>query len=154
MPRLSPKENLLRAIRYDDPEWVPRCNEPTMVGIAYEGNFRVACWTDAWGTHWETTRDDMVPFPKGHPLPSLDALAEFAFPDPDVMFVLSEDAKSCLARAEKEDQLIFGQQTYLLFERAWALMGMEAFMEAFYTHPEEMHELLGHITDYNIRIFE
>jgi len=96
----------------------------------------------------------MVPFPKGHPLPSLDALAEFAFPDPDVMFVLSEDAKSCLARAEKEDQLIFGQQTYLLFERAWALMGMEAFMEAFYTHPEEMHELLGRITDYNIRIFE
>jgi len=154
LPGLTPKENLLRAIGHEDPEWVPRGNEPTMGGIAYGGNFRVACWTDAWGTRWETTRDDMVPFPKGNPLPSLDALAEFAFPDPDAMFVLSDDTRRYLAAADRQERLIFGQQTYLLFERAWALMGMEAFMEAFYTHPAEMHELLGRITDYNIRIFE
>jgi uroporphyrinogen decarboxylase len=152
---ITAKENLLRAIRFDQPEYVPRCNEPVWGGIAYAGNFRIECWTDAWGTTWETTRSDMVPFPKGYPLEDLTRIDEFCVPDPHALF----DADTSLATQvaaipDREQKLIFGQQTYFLFERAWALTGMETFMAAFYEHPQELRELLRRITDYNLAIFE
>jgi uroporphyrinogen decarboxylase len=152
---MTAKENLLRAIRYEDPEYVPRGNEPVWAGVQYAGNFRVACWTDAWGTRWETTRDDMVPFAKGYPLPDLRRVDEFRVPDPHAIF----DADTTLAEQiacipDREGKLVFGQQTYFLFERAWALTGMETFMAAFHEHPEELRELLRRITDYNIAVFE
>jgi uroporphyrinogen decarboxylase len=151
---MTPKENLLHAIRHDAPEWVPRASEGVFAGVAYEGNFRVASWVDAWGVRWETTRDDMVPFPKGNPLPDLDRLDDFAFPDPDAMFVLSEDTRAYLDALDRDACILLGQQVYFLFERAWALMGMEGFMMAFHTHPAELRELLRRITDYNVRIFD
>jgi len=152
---MTAKQNLLRAIRYDSPEYVPRGNEPVMAGVQYAGNFRIANWTDSWGTRWETTRDDMVPFPRGHPLPDLRRVDEFTPPDPHALF----DADTTLADQvasipDREGKLVFGQQTYFLFERAWALTGMEAFFASFSEHPAELKELLRKITDYNIAVFE
>jgi len=152
---MTPKENLLRAIAHDGPDYVPRTNEGVVCGVQYEGNFRVATWTDAWGTRWETTRDDMVPFPKGTPLPDLRRVDEFAIPDPHPLF----DADTALpdrARSieHREDRLLFGHQVYFLFERAWALTGMENLMVGFLEYPEELRELLRRITDYNIAVFE
>ena len=152
---MTPKENLLRAIRYDNPEWLPRGDEGVMAGIAYEGNFKVACWTDAWGTRWETTRDDMVPFPKGNPLPDLTRIEDFRVPDPHAMFDAdTEIAARMAAIPDRDEKLVFGQQVYFLYERAWALTGLESFMAAFHEHPDELRELLRRITDYNIAIFE
>ncbi len=153
--RKSPKENLLRALRYQDPEWVPRANEGVMTGVAYSGNFRVACWTDAWGTRWETTRDDMVPFPKGNPLSDLSRIADFTFPDPHALFDADTSLPAQMAATpDREERLVFGHQTYFLFERAWALTGMETFLSAFHERPQELKELLRRITDYNLAIFE
>ena len=152
---MTPKHNLLRAISYDDPAYVPRGNEGVMAGVQYAGNFRVACWTDAWGTRWETTRDDMVPFPQGYPLTDLTRLDDFAVPDPHALFDADESLADQIASIpDREDRLVFGQQTYFLFERAWALTGMETFMAAFHEHPDELKELLRRITDYNIAVFE
>jgi len=154
MPTMSAKENALAAIRHAGPEWVPCTNEPIWQGIAYEGNFRVASWTDAWGTRWETTRSDMVPFPKGNPLPSLDLLDPYDMPDPDRLFVISEDTERYFCGLDRSTCFVFGSQTYFLFERAWALMGMEPFMEALLCDVDRLQELLRRITDYNIRVFE
>ncbi|MBM3501877.1 MAG: hypothetical protein FJX74_24755 [Armatimonadetes bacterium] len=152
---MTPKENLLRAIRYDTPDYVPRGNEPVMGGVQYAGNFRLECWTDAWGTTWETTRSDMVPFPKGYPLEDLRRLDAYRPPDPHALFDADESLPARVAAIpDREAKLIFGQQTYFLFERAWALTGMETFMAAFHERPEELQELLRIITDYNLAIFE
>ena len=152
---MTAKENLLQAIRHGDPEYVPRCDEPVMGGVAYAGNFRIDCWTDAWGTRWETTRQDMVPFPKGYPLADLRRIDEYRVPDPHALFDADDSLAGQLAAIpDREGKLIFGQQTYFLFERAWALTGMETFMAAFYEHPEELRELLRRITDYNLAVFE
>jgi uroporphyrinogen decarboxylase len=152
---MNPKENLLRAIGFNDPEYVPRGNEPVWGGIAYAGNFRVACWTDAWGTRWETTRDDMVPFPKGNPLPDLRRIDEYRMPDPHALFDADPTLAAQMASIpDREEKLIFGQQTYFLYERAWALTGLESLMAAFHEHPYELRELLRRITDYNIAVFE
>jgi uroporphyrinogen decarboxylase len=152
---MTAKENLLRAIAYDQPAYVPRGNEPVMAGVAYAGNFRIDCWTDAWGTTWETTRPDMVPFPKGYPLADLRRIDEYRTPDPHALFDADESLPAQMAAIpNREERLVFGQQTYFLFERAWALTGMETFMAAFYDYPDELRELLRRITDYNLAVFE
>ena len=152
---MGPKENLLRAIGHDRPAYVPRGNEGVMAGVQYAGNFRIDTWTDAWGTRWETTREDMVPFPKGNPLPDLSRIGEYEAPDPHAMFDADEVLAGQMAGIpRREEKLVFGQQVYFLFERAWALTGMENFMAAFYEHPDELKGLLRKITDYNIAVFE
>ncbi len=151
---MTPKENLLRAIRYENPQWVPRGNEPVMRGIAYAGNYRFECWTDSWGTRWETQRSDMTPFPKGNPLSDLSLLDDYTPPDPDELFVLTDADRALLDAADRDEYLLFGQQTYFLFERAWALTGLEAFMVALHTDRPRVRRLVGMITDYNRRIFE
>lgn len=152
---MTAKENLLRAISYQQPDYVPRANEGTMVGVAYEGNFRIDCWTDAWGTRWETTRDDMVPFPKGNPLPDLRRIDDYVVPDPHALLDADASLPERIAQIPDRDaKLVFGQQTYFVFERAWALTGLDNFLAGFYEHPDELRELLRRIADYNSAVFE
>lgn len=150
---MDPKENLLRAIYYDNPAYIPYPDEGFQVTVQFDGNFQKANWTDAWGVGWRITLEEYVPFPKINPLPSLDRLSDFAFPDPDKL-TMGEVMRATLDQPDRERLFITGSLTYLLFERAWALMGMEEFLMAFHTHPAEMHELLRRITDYNIAVFD
>ena len=152
---LNAKRNWLRAIRCDGPAYVPRGNEGVVAGVQVAGNFRVACWTDAWGVRWETTRDDMVPFPKGHPLPDVRRVDEFVVPDAHALFDADPSLAQQLAQIpDREEKLVFGQLTYLLFERAWAVTGLENFLTAMYDYPCELRELLRRITDFNLAVFE
>lgn len=150
---MEPKENYIRALTYDGPAYVPYPGEDFQVGVQFEGNFRRADWTDPWGVGWEVTLAEFVPFPKVHPLPDLARLDGFRFPDPDSLTV-GEEMRAVLARPDRQRLFVTGHLTYLLFERAWALMGMDACLMAFHTHPAEMHELLRRITDYDIAVFD
>ncbi|MBC7236436.1 MAG: hypothetical protein H5T69_11400 [Chloroflexi bacterium] len=150
---MEPKENFIRAITYDDPAYIPYPGENFQVQVRFEGNFQKANWTDHWGVGWRITLEEFVPFPKVNPLPDLTRLEDYRFPDPSAL-TIGEEMRATLARPDRERLFITGALMYLLFERAWALMGMEAFMMAFYTHPAEMHELLQRITDYNIQVFD
>jgi uroporphyrinogen decarboxylase len=150
---MKAKENLLRAIYFEGPEYVPRTNENVCLSFQFEGNFRSETWTDKWGVQWVTTRSDMVPFPKGNPLPSLEHLDDYVFPEPDSLQFTDEN-ESFLNQVDRDKHLVFGTLTYFLFERAWALMGMDNFLKSFFTHPKEMKQLLHRIADFNIGIFE
>jgi len=151
--KINSKENLLRAIYFEDPEYVPRTNEEVVVSFQFEGNFRMEDWTDKWGVQWKTTRPDMVPFPKGNPLPNLEHLDEYSFPDPDEL-QFAEEQRNLLRTVDRNDHLVYGSLTYFMYERAWALMGMENFMRGFFTQPKQMKKLLHEIADFNIRVFE
>jgi len=151
--KINSKENLLRAIYFEDPEYVPRTNEEVVVSFQFEGNFRMEDWTDKWGVQWKTTRPDMVPFPKANPLPDLEHLDEYSFPDPDEL-QFTEEHRNLLRTIDGNDHLVYGSLTYFMYERAWALMGMENFMRGFFTHPKQMKKLLHEIADFNIRVFE
>jgi uroporphyrinogen decarboxylase len=150
---MDPKENFMRAIHYDNPAYVPYPEEGFQASVQFDGNFRKENWTDGWGVGWRVTLAEFVPFPKVNPLPSLDRLAEYVCPDPGVL-TMGEPMRATLERPDRERLFITGQLTYLMFERAWALMGMEECLMAFHTHPQEMHELLGRIADYDLRVFE
>lgn len=94
-----------------------------------------------------------VPFPKGNPLPDLDRLGDYRFPDPGQLEFTAEQ-REALAQVDRGEKLVGGSLTYLLFERAWALMGMEQFLSALVTHPAEVKALLHGIADYARRVFD
>jgi uroporphyrinogen decarboxylase len=150
---MNAKENYLEAIRFGHPQWVPLGNENVWYSFQFEGNFRMANWTDHWGIGWEVGLADTVPFPKHYPLPSLDRLADYRFPDPADL-VLTDQHKHDLSIVDRSRKLVMGHLTYLLFERGWAVMGMENFLTAMITHPREMHEFLRGSADYARRVFD
>lgn len=78
---MNAKENYLEAIRFGRPAWVPLGNENVWYSFQFEGNFRQATWTDGWGIDWEVGLEGTAPFPKGNPLPCLERLAEYRFPN-------------------------------------------------------------------------
>jgi uroporphyrinogen decarboxylase len=93
-----------------------------------------------------------VPFP-ANPLPDLDRLEGYRVPDYDRL-AFSEGLRDALASVHRTEHVVYGSLTYLLFERAWALAGLEGFLAALVTHPDAAHELLHAIAGYARRVFE
>jgi uroporphyrinogen decarboxylase len=153
MSGLSPKENYLAAIQFAGPERVPLGNEPIFHGFQFEGNFYMGDWTDLWGVRWEAGLEHTVPFPKGNPLPSFDRLDDYRVPSPEAL-VFSDDLREGLARVDRGATLVIGELTYLLFERAWAIMGMDNFLAGLATHPEQARAFLHAIASYARAVFD
>jgi uroporphyrinogen decarboxylase len=150
---MNARENFLAAIQFQSPRYVPLGNEPIYHSFQFEGNFQIANWTDHWGVRWEVGLADTVPFPKGNPLPSFDRLDDFHFPDPNTL-TFTPEMQTALEKIDRSERLVKGELIYLLFERAWAIMGMENFLMAFATYPDEMHAFLHQIAHYARMIFD
>lgn len=150
---MNSKENFLAAIRFQSPEYVPLGNEPIYHVFQFEGNYRATDWTDHWGVQWQVGISDTVPFPVGNPLPTLDHLPDYRVPNPDDL-LLTDALKDGLQHVDRKTRLVKGELTYLLFERAWAIMGMENFMTALVMNPVEMQEFLHSIAWYARQVFD
>ncbi len=146
------KENYLEAIHFGHPDHVPLGDESVSYSFQLEGNLRIGDWTDLWGVGWEVGLPETVPFPKGNPLPSLDRLADYRFPNPADL-ALTDDMKAELSRVDRGERLVIGELTYLLFERAWAVMGMENFLASLVTHPAGVHAFLHSIAEFDRQVF-
>lgn len=153
MPTLNARENYLEAVRFGRPEYVPMGNEEVRWSFQFEGNYRGEDWTDSWGVRWEVGLPGTVPFPKGNPLPSLDRLSDYRFPDPDDL-VCTDEIREGLAKVDRGRQLVDGHLSYLLFERAWAVMGMDNMLMALLTHPKEAREFLHGIATYTRSVYD
>jgi uroporphyrinogen decarboxylase len=147
------RENYLEAVRFGRPDHVPLANEPIFHSFELEGNFRIENWTDLWGVRWEVGLEGTVPFPKGNPLPSLDRLPDYTFPDSSRL-VLTDDMRERLRAVDRGERLVVGHLMYLLFERAWAIMGMDNFLVALITHPREAHAFLHGIATFARDVFD
>jgi len=150
---MNAKENYLEAIRFGSPEYVPLANEPVFHGFQFDGNFRATDWTDHWGVRWQVGIEGTVPFPRGNPLPNLDLLDDYHIPDPNDL-VFTDEMQRALAAVDRGEKLVMGSLTYLLFERVWAITGMDNFLVGLITHPTETHRLLHSIADYARKVFD
>jgi len=122
------KENLLRGTYFENTNYIPKTNEDILVSFQFEGNFKMENWTDKWGVDWKTTHPDDLEFTAEH--------------------------TKLLPDTNRNNHLVCGSLTSFLFERAWALTGMDNFLKSFFTHPREMREFLGAIADFNMKVFE
>ncbi len=153
---LTPKENLLRVIRHDQPEWVPTAVE----GLAWIGPPVVercrAAGRDAFGVHWSyEARAEGGTFPTsgGHTITDLARWKEqITIPDIDAM---AWDTIATYAdQIDRDQHLLCGFIELGLFERSYLLLGMSEALMGYVADPELMYDLLGALADYKIRLIE
>ncbi|VAW20756.1 hypothetical protein MNBD_BACTEROID01-1123 [hydrothermal vent metagenome] len=103
-------------------------------------------YKDVFKVIWDRTIDKDIGNPV-EPIIKEPTLKGYEFPNPlDHRFF--EDIESSIAA--KPDMFRIFQIGFSLFERAWSLRGMENLLMDFITNPDFVHELFGHIVDYNI----
>jgi len=151
--KMNKKENFLKAISFNNPKYVPHSGEDLWHSFRFEGMINKDSWTDPWGIGWVADLEDTVPFPKKNPIDDITRAMEYAIPNPQNLH-LSEETKKGLKNVNTHEKLIEGHFAYFVFERAWALMGMEAFLMAVVEYPDECHELLHRIAGYARAMFD
>lgn len=146
---LAPKENLIRAITFDNPDHVPYYGEGGQQGLSYEG-----AWppgeggVDIWDVEWKIKDRTMLPYTVDHPLKNIRDWENYEFPDPHKPGIMSQ----LKTEIDKENNLVVGKHPFTLFERAWALTGMDNLLIAMKTDPQKVKKLLKNIADYQIEI--
>ena len=149
---MNKKENFLRAVRRENPEWVPN---------NYEAAARISCpvverptnaGRDDFGVLW-----NFSPEAEGGTYPSETELVvtdiehwreQVIFPD--LKKINWESVRDEVSKIDREEFLVEGFCEMGLFERSYLLLGMEEALMAYYTHPEEMYALCSAIADYKI----
>ena len=158
---MTARENALRIVRFDRPEYVMTglpCHGIGYRGVNHEGYAGGGheCpigtrWTDVWGTTWEKKQEGVMGFPVRHPISDEASLRAYRWPDPD-------DERICggiytLARDfAGSDVFLGGRHRDTLWEKAYMLVGMENLMIYFHTEPGFAREVLHRIMDFQMGI--
>ena len=161
---MTPKENFLELLKPNGQpdrqlcqyEALHMClNDP--INTYLRGNRkRGTVSKDRWGTTISFPADAPGPMPV-----TTDGLA--VCPDitrwretvhaPDIA-ACTEGWEACRAAARAacgEEKLLTGFMATVIFEQCHFLMGFENTLTALYEHPDEMHELIGYITEYRMQ---
>lgn len=158
---MNPRENMLRAIKNDNPEYVPNamndlvevkcpvCERPIKEGY------------DVWGVKWafEATAEGGTYVESGvkviHDIENWRN--ELKVPDLDKVdwtYITQNwgEFPLDLKTMDTENKVIMGLVEMGVFERLYLLFGMEEALMNFMTHPEEMAEIAEIIADYKIDV--
>jgi hypothetical protein len=153
---LTCKENMLRVVHHNHPQWVPngmesviRIHPPVIERPAQAGR-------DAFGVHWsfeESAEGGTFPTHGGHTIMHLSRWREqITIPDVD-SFDWSAVADR-IAEIDRDAYLVSGFVEMGLFERSYLLLGMDEALMAYMTEPERMAELVGAVADFKIALIE
>ena len=161
---MTPKENLLRAIRHDNPQWVPNGIESMRITLFLDPPVverPMAEGTDDWGVKYLmclSSEDGTYPAQDGHVITDICEWREkIRIPDVDAMdwdnIAEGWDRKKIdLSAIDRESRIVTGLVRIGIFERIYTLLGMENAMVSFLSEPEEMLALAEAIADYKIRL--
>ncbi len=105
---------------------------------------------DVFGVVWDRSIDKDIGNPE-KPLISEPDMSGYTFPDPHDQRFFANIEPSIEA---KPDMFRLFQIGFSLYERAWALRGMENILMDFFMNKSFAHELLESIADYNIKQIE
>jgi uroporphyrinogen decarboxylase len=161
---MTPKENLIRVMEFNHPEYVPSgipgfgltyngSNHQGLDGTGGDASPEGSRWKDIWGVGWHKELADVMGLPEFNPLADITKVDTFQFPDPYDPRICApiHDAEITLNR---EDGFLMGSHRDTLFEQAYMLVGMENLFIAFYEEPEAVKTLLHRITDFQLGLAE
>ena len=111
---------------------------------------RDGIWEDQFGVQWDRSIDRDIGNVCNVAVTS-ETLRDYRFPDPDEPTRFAGHTRRI---SENPDEFHVTNLGFSLFERAWTLAGMEAFLIAMIDDPEFAHGLLDRILEYNLRIIE
>lgn len=153
---MKPKENLLRVINHDKPQWVPNWMESVvriMPPVVERPNVSAP---DAFGVLWEYeegAEGGTYPAHGGHTVKDLTKWREqITIPDIDGLDWDSVARKA--GEIDREEHILCGFCEMGLFERSYLLLEMDEALVSYLTEPDLMYELIGAIADYKIRLIE
>lgn len=164
---MNKKENWLRTVKGDHPEWIPLPWE------AFQGSFPGVFFTfdpitsafrpsdapldtpflDSWGSTWMMQTGSPAPAPvhtaENAVIKDITTWREsLKFPDLD-----GHDwgwAKSCAAKVNRNEMMVMPMIPAGIFELSHLLMGFEDALCNFMIEPEATDELIGALTDWKI----
>ena len=146
------KENLIRTITRDRPEWIPYRYDGSLttlpakvVAIARDGGL------DDWGVTWIGTDTDEGSYPVHSPVLTLDRVSDFQPPNTDWELV-TRDLSEQVERNREADTLSIVKSDMILFGRARLLLGTTQFLMASVTDTGRLHVLLDILMDYQCRL--
>jgi len=151
---MHPKENLLRAIRRNHPQWVPNGMEnvihliPPVIERPSQAGF------DAFGVHWsleEQVEGGTFPSHDGHSIRDFHKWRQ-QITIPDVDELKWDSLAADASKIDRSQYLVQGFVEMGLFERSYLLLGMEEALMAYVTEPEKMFDLLSTLADYKIEL--
>ena len=145
---MTAKQNLLRTIAHNSPDHVPYYGEGCVQFIDYKGGMPPEDGVDMWGVRWQKTEEDLRSYPVEHPIKSIKDLLSYPFPDPH-QGALFDEVKD---RTDKAKRLVVGRHITALFERYWALCGMENALIWMLSYPEEVSLFFRRLADWQIEI--
>jgi len=150
---MTQKENIIRTIKRDNPEWVPyryggslTSLEPAIIPRAMEGGL------DDWGVNWVSSGTDEGSYPDEKAVVLSFADVEmFKTPQTDWQNITAE-LKKQLAEKSQVDTLIIVRNELVLFERIKYLLGTTECLMGLLTNPNQMHILLDKIVNYQKKL--
>ena len=153
---MNPKENLLRVVHHNSPEWVPNGMESVeMIGSPIVERPDSAGY-DAFGVAWELevgAQGGTFPPPGGRTISDLKRWRQ-EITIPEVDKVDWTEVNATAAEVDREEALVSGFVEMGLFERSYLLLGMEEALVAYISQPDLMYELVGAIANYKIALIE
>ncbi len=145
---MTAKENLLRAIRREEPQWVPYRYDgsltllhPPVCARPLEGG------VDDWGVRWIRTTPTEGSYIDSRPAVSPGEIESFRAPPTDWDEVTAGLAGQVRER-QGQDTLLVAYDEMALFDRAQALLSTEEFLVAVASRPEKVGLLLDRIAAY------
>ncbi|MCF7875781.1 hypothetical protein K9M06_01865 [Candidatus Bipolaricaulota bacterium] len=153
---MNPKENLLAALNHDQPEWVPTpMVDRSMTIVTHDLlEYPAGGGVDDWGVKWKQGEEEAgAGLPITHPIETPEDITGYSFPDPERPDLM-EPALEALANIDRSKTLIFGDNGWGLFERAWILVGMDKFLMWLYREPKAVKELLKRVAEVKLRLTE
>lgn len=151
---MTNRENLLRTIRHDNPEWVPHRYGGELTLLRAKVTPRPPQGgLDDWGVRWIGTNAEEGSYPDGKPVLGIDDVASLQPPATDWQMV-TEDLRRQVAAKASEDTLLIAYNEMMLYERAQLLLGTTEFLMAVALAPEKLEILLDRIVAYGQRLTE
>ncbi|MBE7559098.1 hypothetical protein HS125_09170 [bacterium] len=151
--RLGPKENMLRVLSRNDPEYVPYRQRPRyipgMTLVSSPDALAPREGRDIWGVGWQNHGHEWEAYPSFPACHSIEELVEHPFPDPRAMVAGLPEA---IGKVNRDESLVVVYQPRGLFERSHLLLGMERLLTAWIDYPEELTVFYDRLADYYIEI--
>ena len=153
---MHPRENTLRAINRDGPEWVPHGMEHVIRLMPPVVERPKEAAEDAFGVRWsldEEAEGGTYPTHGGHTIHDVSRWRE-AIRIPDVSQLDWGVVIGEAGAIDRDEYLIEGFVEMGLFERSYLLLGMEEALMAYLTDTNEMRAMLEAIADYKIGLID
>jgi len=153
---MNPKENILKSINKNNPEWVPCPMLDGSIEVVFHNliEYPDEIGKDDWGVEWEPGEEQIgAGMPKKHPIKKAEEVYDYSLPDPERENLM----KKAIERVKDIDRtksLVFGDNGWGVFERAWLLVGMDNLLIWMLEKPEAVKILMRRIAQIKVRITE